>query len=332
MHTKVLMSPAEIAAHTPDSACQGGEDPLARARRRMRETGQWNPAQNMGRGWAIGCVALEITQRCNLDCTLCYLSESAEAIKDIPLEEVYHRIDVIRSCYGPGTNVQITGGEATLRRRDELIAIVQRTCSAGLRPALFTNGIRATRGLLEELCAAGLAEIAFHVDTTQKLKGFATEFALNIVRRRYIERARGLPLAVYFNTTVHDANFHEIPALVHFFVEHADVVRIASFQMQADTGRGIMGKRGLGISLDTVTEQIQKGTNTTLDFGALQEGHARCNRFAIGLVANGKVYDALDEREFVRFVLEKAAKLRLDRASWRKSLPIVLWWVLGETA
>ncbi len=78
------MSDAEIAAYLPEDACQEGDGPLARARRKMRETGQWNPAQNMGRGWPIGCVALEITQCCKLDCTLCYLSESAEAIKDIP--------------------------------------------------------------------------------------------------------------------------------------------------------------------------------------------------------------------------------------------------------
>jgi hypothetical protein len=44
-----------------------------------------------GRRYAIGCVALEITQRCNLDCTLCYLSESSEAVKDLPLEEVFRR-------------------------------------------------------------------------------------------------------------------------------------------------------------------------------------------------------------------------------------------------
>lgn len=29
----------------------------------------------------MGWVTLEITQRCNLDCTLCYLSENSEAVK-----------------------------------------------------------------------------------------------------------------------------------------------------------------------------------------------------------------------------------------------------------
>src|SRR5262245_60474385 len=112
------------------------------------------PNQVLGRRSTIGCVALEITQRCNLDCTLCYLSESAESIKDLPLEAVYERIDRIRETYGPGIGVQVTGGDPTLRPRDELVAIVRRLSERGLRPSLFTNGMRATRDLLAQLAAA----------------------------------------------------------------------------------------------------------------------------------------------------------------------------------
>ena len=98
-----------------------------------------------GRRWPIGCVALEVTQRCNLDCTACYLSEHSEAVKDIPLEELFRRIDLIFDHYGPHTNVQVTGGEPTLRNREELVAIVRKVSRKGMRPALVTNGIRAKR-------------------------------------------------------------------------------------------------------------------------------------------------------------------------------------------
>jgi hypothetical protein len=148
--------------------------------------------QVLGRRWTIGCVALEVTQRCNLDCTLCYLSESSESVKDLPLEAVFERIDRIRETYGPGIGVQVTGGDPTLRRREELVAIVRRLSQLGLRPSLFTNGIRATRDLLEELSQAGLFDVAFHVDTTQRFQRYPTEESLNAVRKEYIERARGL--------------------------------------------------------------------------------------------------------------------------------------------
>ena len=92
-------------------------DPLTDMRRRMQRTDQWHPNQIAGRRWPIACVLLEITQRCNLDCTLCYLSDSSAVARDFPLEEVFRRIDMIARHYGPGTDVQVSGGEPTLRRR-----------------------------------------------------------------------------------------------------------------------------------------------------------------------------------------------------------------------
>src|SRR5919201_4456407 len=238
--TTIHLSPEEIRAWPAYASVPEPTDRGEALRRRLKDIGCWTHNQIAGKRWNIGCVALEITQRCNLDCTLCYLSDSSQAVKDLPLEELFRRIDDIARRYGAGANVQITGGEPTLRARAELAAIVERSVATGLRPALFTNGIRATRALLAELCAAGLREVAFHVDTTQQRKGYASEAALNALRDDYIARARGLPLAVYFNTTVHDGNFAELPELVRYFVSRADAVRLAAFQLQADTGRGVL--------------------------------------------------------------------------------------------
>ncbi len=290
----------------------------------MAACGQWSSAQLIGRVAPIGCVALEITQRCDLDCTLCYLAESSQAIKDLPLEEIFRRIDDIAGRYGAWTNVQITGGEPTLRPRSELAAIVRRAVEARLRPALFTNGIRASRSLLAELCDAGLREVAFHVDTTQQRKGYADEAALNAVRDDYLERAQGLPLAVYFNTTVHDANFADVPMLVRYFIRRSDAVRIASFQLQAETGRGVLGARGPAITPDSVVAQITKGAGTELDFDAVRIGHARCNRYGLALIANGKAYDALDDRQFIARFIAETASLPIDRLNWPRSARALL--------
>jgi hypothetical protein len=48
---------------------------MQRARANTEHAGCGGPGQQLGERWPVGCVALEITQRCNLDCTLCYLSE-----------------------------------------------------------------------------------------------------------------------------------------------------------------------------------------------------------------------------------------------------------------
>ena len=267
----------------------------------------------LGRRMAIGSVALEITQRCNLDCSYCYLSESSEALKDIPIEEVYRRIDLIYAHYGPNTDVQVTGGDPTLRRRDELIAIVRYIRARGMRPALFTNGIKATRALLGDLVAAGLEDVAFHVDMTQGRAGFANEAALNTLRQEYIERARGLPLAVYFNTTIFGGNFAEVPMLAKFFVEQSDVVRFASFQVGADSARGVERVR-VAVDPTTVIAAINAGAGTTLAFDRAGVGPSDCNRYACALVVNDHAYDALADGSFVRQVLHASASRPFARA------------------
>ncbi|MEM7255376.1 MAG: hypothetical protein AAF493_28585, partial [Pseudomonadota bacterium] len=67
------MSRVEIATSQPEplpvDSERGFEPALARARTVMQRLGLNDPSQQMGTRWPIGCVAVEITQRCNLDCT-----------------------------------------------------------------------------------------------------------------------------------------------------------------------------------------------------------------------------------------------------------------------
>jgi len=318
------MTPQEISAYAPYTLKDDGLTPKDRARKRMEDGGLWTEKQYMGRRWGIGCVSLEITQRCNLDCTLCYLSESSEALKDIPLEEVYRRIDMIRAHYGPNTDIQVSGGDPTLRKRDELVAIVRRIREVGMRPTLFTNGIKATRDMLEELAEAGLVDVAFHVDLTQERKGYATEEDLNEVRLEYINRARGLPIAVYFNTTVYEGNFQEVPKIVDFFVKHSDVVRLASFQLQADTGRGVLAERAFMITQQSVADQIRKGTGCDINFDLADIGHSACNKYAMTLVTDGKVSDLFDDPEYIRKVIKATEDVVIDRTNKRRALEAVV--------
>jgi molybdenum cofactor biosynthesis enzyme MoaA len=318
----------EIAAWQPDDP-GATESALTRARRRMEATAQWRKGQPMGRRFAVGCVALEITQRCNLDCTLCYLSENSESVLDVPLPEIFRRIDQIHAIYGDNCDVQVTGGDPTLRNRNELVAIVRRIAALGMRPSLITNGIRARRELLAELAAAGLVDVAFHVDDTQQRRGYADELALNALRRLYIDRARGLGISVMFNTTVHQGNFAQVPALVRFFVDHADVVRLASFQLQADTGRGIAGARPLLITPDTMARLIEEGVGTSLNFGT-PIGHARCNRYAASLVTGGRVHDLLDDQALVADVLDASTDIIYDRRRPRRSIAACARWAVMQ--
>ncbi len=287
----------------------GNDQALHRTRERMHRV--FTPNQLLGRTLSIGCVAVEVTQRCNLDCTLCYLSERSEQVTDIPMREVFRRLDRIRAEFGKETNVQITGGEPTLRKHQELIEIVRYARNIELFPSLFTNGIAASRKLLRQLAEAGLYDVAFHVDTTQRRKGFSSERELNAIRLEYLERARDLGLTAIFNTTVHNHNIQEIPALVRFFVAHADQIGLASFQLQADTGRGIGGRRDAGITPAWLRQCIESGAQTRLPWEVVRIGHPECHAYVPTLVINDCVYPIIEDGElFSEFVADFAGSHR----------------------
>lgn len=287
-------------------------------RTRERMGALYEPNQVLGRRSTIGCVALEITQRCNLDCSLCYLSEHSEEVKDLPIEEIYRRIDEIKNHFAAGSDVQITGGDPTMRDRKELVSIVRYVRDSGLRPTLMTNGLKASRDLLTELVGAGLNDVAFHMDTTFGLKGYQTEMDLNKLRLKYIDKVRGLPLAVIFNTTVHKDNFDEIPDLIRFFRKHADVVGMASFQLQADTGRGVLRQRDQVISLESVRGKIDEGAGIKVSWDTVLIGHPRCHKIGITMEANGNLYDLNYDPKFFSQFLEEFKNVILDRRDPKK--------------
>ena len=176
---------------------------------------------------------------------------------------------------------------------------------------------------------------------TQQRNGYASEQALNAVREEYIERVRGLPLAVIFNTTAFPGNFHEIPALVKFFVRHADVVRFASFQVGADTGRGTQRARAT-VNPATVMDAIREGCDANLNFTAASAGHAECNGYAYGLIVNGRVHDFFNDPGFVQEILATSSHLAVNRADkgamWKTVAryftrnPMVFWGVVQRFA
>ncbi len=299
---------------TLDPAPASQAERLSRLAHRMKRTGQWHDGQAAGRRWTMGCVSLEITQRCNLDCTLCYLSDSAEAVRDIPLEEIFKRIDHIALQYGPETDIQISGGDPTLRDKAELSQIVRYVRAKGMRAALLTNGILLNRPWLKSLAEDGLNDVAFHVDMTQERKGYANEVEMNALRRTYIDMARGLPVSVIFNTTVYAENMHEIPAVADFFVQNNDVVRFASFQLGADTGRGtVPGRDPISITQATVRQAIEQGAGVALNFDALQGGHKSCNKYAMLLTVGKRRFDALADGAYVARLMRETADIAFPR-------------------
>ncbi|MGF1463890.1 MAG: radical SAM protein [Maricaulaceae bacterium] len=320
----LVVEPHHAPAWRVPKASPPQGDKRAPLRTALERHGFLGPKQLAGRNFPMGCVALEITQRCNLDCTLCYLSENAEVTLDPPLEEVFRRIDMIAEHYGPLVTVQVTGGDPTLRDADDLVAIVERLRAKGLRSALFTNGIKATRPLMTRLAKAGLTDVSLHVDMTQERKGYDSELALNAVRAEYLDRVRGLGINVIFNTTVFDANLADIPALVEWFKSRADEIHMVSFNLEAQTGRGTQG--GTAVDIPAVITAVNQAMGVGLDFDTPNLGHPECNRYSSVLIAGGRVTPIFDtEPKLFERLFRHFAHLRPDRRSWAS-----MWGVVGQ--
>lgn len=320
------LTPDEIKSFYPAGPRSKTPDDLsAPLRAGLEQAGHFHDGQMAGRNFPMACVALEITQRCNLDCTLCYLSDLAEVVEDVPLFEIKRRIKMIYDHYGAYTNIQITGGDPTLRSIPDLVEIVTEIKSYKMRCALFTNGIKASREMLEKLSAAGLDDVVYHVDMTQERKGYESEEALNDIRLAYIERAKNLPIRVLFNTTIFDENVRDIPALVRFFVTHADKINLASFQMQADTGRGVLRARDEDlITQQRVMKLLEEGVGARLCFDMPLIGHPDCNKYTAILTTDGIVSPLYDDQTLFQRLFPAIAKENNNWSIEENVLPSIL--------
>ena len=285
-------------AFAPRGRAFCGRDQRVPLREALIDAGEYGACQSAGRFYPVACVALEITQRCNLDCTLCYLSENAELSHDVPLAILFQRIAMVADHYGPGTTIQITGGDPTLRKLEDIEALCVEISRLKLRSCLMTNGIKATRPFLKRLALAGLDDVAFHVDLTQERKGYDSEVALNDIRRSYIARAKGLGLRILFNATIYHDNLDEVPELARFYRESAPDLALVSFQMQADTGRGVDGRRDRAMTLERVSEAISEGLGVPFP-SKIGTGHSECNRFDHLLVAGDEAVSLLNDDQLI---------------------------------
>ena len=176
--------------------------------------------------------------------------------------------------------------------------------------------------LLTRLKEVGLVDVAFHVDLTEKRQGYSSERSLNEVREDYISRARGLGINVIFNQTIFARNLEEVPVLVDFYRRHADVVGMASFQLQADTGRGLNRKRKDTINLDTMTARIDDALGVKLSWENVLFGHPKCHRIGYSMVFGGgeHVADLFDDRAQVEEMLHAFRDTYFDRTQPRRAV------------
>ncbi len=201
------------------------------------------------------CTALlEITQRCNLKCPVCFAASNDSAatsgdgtgtsgegiLRDDPdMEKIAFWYKQVWKASG-NCNIQLSGGEPTMR--DDLPEIIEMGRKTGFEfIQLNTNGLRAAReaGFARKLGDAGLSSVFLQFDGVDDgVYGKIRGRALFEEKQKAIERFGDANIGVVLvPTLVPGVNTRMIGDIIRFGLDRAPVVRGVHFQPLSYFGR-----------------------------------------------------------------------------------------------
>lgn len=187
------------------------------------------------------CFAIiEVTQRCNLSCRICFASVSGRLIPDPSAETIKEMYELILNTVGEECSLQLSGGEPTLR--DDLPLLIGTARKMGFRHIqVNTNGLRIARDLtyLQSLEEEGVSVIYLQFDGV-------TEEVYRDIRGRSLLSAKTEAMAncahvgvgvILVPTLVPGINFHQVGDLVRLAKKWVPVVKGIHFQPVSYFGR-----------------------------------------------------------------------------------------------
>jgi pyruvate-formate lyase-activating enzyme len=187
----------------------------------------WNYADN-GISW------LEPTTKCNLRCEGCY--RDLESPRHKSLDEVRSELELFKRLRKSDC-MSIAGGEPLVYPHIvELVGIIRRM---GWKPIINTNGVALDEPLLRELKKEGVYGFTLHVDTSQRRPDTRahSETELNELRLKFARMlSEAGDIACSFNATVSEKTLHEVPSLVDWARQHAELVQTMVFILYRSPG------------------------------------------------------------------------------------------------
>ncbi len=188
-------------------------------------------------------VNIVLTNRCNLSCWYCFFyAEAAGYVYEPSIDTIR---DMIRSIkkQGVAVNVQLTGGEPTLR--DDLIDIVKVLKEEGVRHIqLNTNGIKFSElfwknpdeaiAYTRALRTSGVNTVYLSFDGVTPITNWKNHWEIPYIFEVF--KRASMTSVVLVPTVINGINTHELGAIVKFAAKHVDIVRAVNFQPVSLTG------------------------------------------------------------------------------------------------
>ncbi|VVB53050.1 7,8-dihydro-6-hydroxymethylpterin dimethyltransferase [uncultured archaeon] len=214
---------------------------------------------------------VDVTDRCNLRCPICFAKAGEHEKKDPTKEEIEKALDALRNTKPtPTLAIQYSGGEPSTR--DDLPQLVKLAKTKGFQQVIVsTNGLRIANepGYAKKLWNAGMNVLYLQFDGLEdgiyvKLRGKP----LLKEKIREIENCRreGFRHIVLVVTFAKGVNDHAVGSIIRFAMENKDVVRGIVVQPVSYTGRAKMGERITTYDFISLTEKQTNGKIKKEDF------------------------------------------------------------------
>ncbi|MHA1804545.1 MAG: radical SAM protein [Promethearchaeota archaeon] len=191
------------------------------------------------------CIALiDITNRCNLACPICFANASAKGyVVEPTFEQIVQIMTHFRSMQPvSAVLLQISGGEPTVR--EDLPEIIRKGKELGFVEVMVTsNGVRMGKSAeyVKELVDAGMDALYLQFDATDAPEIWKKVRGVNLwpLKKRVIENCRkaGFKGVILVPTIAKGINDDQVGNILDFARDNADVVAGIVFQPVSLCGR-----------------------------------------------------------------------------------------------
>ncbi len=208
-------------------------------------------------------IMINVTQRCNLSCPVCFATVAAGNQWPEPTaEEIFARLPTPRSKNNP--HVVFIGGEPTLR--DDLPHLIRGVTQRGFITRLSTNGLKMQdRDYAKTLFDAGLRWIVLQFDgLNDKTYTALRRRPLLKEKKRVIEVCEDLGITVQFAVMVdRQRNANEVGAIIDYAFSQP-IVKWVNFYPRSSINRNEFGDDEKSLHVAEMLDIFEEQTNGRL--------------------------------------------------------------------